>query len=570
MKLFRQHCAVLCAGTALLLCCPALADTPPARRPPKLLVVLVVDQMRAEYIEKYQQQWSRGLLRLSKGGAWFREARYPYLNTVTCPGHATIGTGTFPATHGMVLNGWWEREAVRTVSCTDDPQAWLVSYGRETSGGHSPRRLLVPTLAEELRAQKGASSRVVALSLKARSAMMLAGQEADAVVWFESSNGAWLTSSAYTSTPVSWVKKFLDSDSADQDFGRVWMRGLRSKAYLYKDDAPGEKPPSAWNRYFPHRLRGLHRRPDAQFYRMWEMSPYSDAFLGRMAAHAVDALRLGQGAGTDFLGVSFSALDYAGHNFGPRSHEVQDILVRLDATIGDLLRHLDRAVGPENYVVALTADHGVASIPEQMSREGGDAGRVVTNDLMEEVEQALKPHLGPGRHVARMVFTDFYFTNGVYQKLLAHPPALDAVLAAIRSTPGVARVFRGEELRDRADRNDPLARAASLSYHPDRSGDLIVIPKPNWFFVNASNASPPGAAATHGTLHDYDSRVPVILMGAHIKPGIFLDAASPADIAPTLAFLAGVNLARAEGRVLSEALRPIAASSAGATFPPQE
>ncbi len=582
---WRMCAVLLISGLAAAPRYIGAAQPRPSPARPKLVVLLVVDQMRADYIGKFQHQWTGGLRRLLDLGAWFRQAAYPYLNTVTCPGHATISTGSFPATHGMVLNAWWERESGEERGCTEDQHSPVISYGPAAKGGHSAVRLAVQTFADELRAQMGTPSRIVTFSLKARTAIMLAGHRADAVTWFDGGAGAWVTSSAYTTSPVPFVGKFLQAHPVENDFGKSWSRVLPDRAYLFEDNAAGEKPPlgpdlsgRGATAVFPHVLKGQSDNPDAGFYAAWQASPFSDAYLGQMAQAAVDALGLGQGRGTDFLGVSFSALDFAGHDFGPRSHEVQDLLVRLDATIGTLLSHLDRAVGPGNYVVALSADHGVAPIPEQMSSEGLDAGRVVTGQVVERVAKALEPLLGwgkpahnqpssisreplVGRYVSRMVYTDLYFAPGVYQKLAADPAAMQTAVDAILAVPGVSRVFRSEELRDRFTTGDPIARpdsvgarAASLSYYPGRSGDLIIIPKPHWFFVNPSSELPPGPATTHGTAYSYDARVPVILMGRGIKPGEYLLPATPADIAPTLAFLCGITLARADGRVLVEAL----------------
>jgi arylsulfatase A-like enzyme len=354
---------------------------------------------------------------------------------------------------------------------------------------------------------------------------------------------------------VPFVAEFIAKNPVEADLGRTWARRLPEASYLYADDAPGEKPREGWTRAFPHELRGRGAGADRLFYDRWRRSPFADAYLSRMAQAAVDALQLGRGPGTDFLGVSFSALDTAGHDFGPRSHEVQDLLVRLDETIGGLLEHLDRAVGRENYVVALTADHGVAVIPEQMAAEGVRAGRIVTTTVREKIQQALEPILGPGTHVARVVYPEVYFAPGVSETLSAHPAALRAAMEAARSLPGVVRVFRAEELRGRAGR-DAVRRAASLSHFPGRSGDLSVLPRPYFILVNPTSSEPPGDATTHGTARRYDACVPLILAGAGIRPGSYANAASPADIAPTLAHLLGITLAHSDGRVLTEALVP--------------
>ncbi len=554
--------AVTALATALLFSSLALAQGRRESPRPKLVVVLVVDQMRADYVEKYAHQWTRGLRRLISQGAWFRQAAYPYWGTHTCVGHATVSTGSLPATHGIMGNTWWDRESAKVVTCTEDPQAKTVSYGAAVQGGDSAARLEVPTFADELRVQAGGRSRVVTFSLKARSAIMLAGHRADAATWYDEKTGAWLTSTAYASALVSFVAQYVRAHPVEADFGKSWTPVLPEPAYVFEGTTLGEKPPTGWDTTFPHVLKGRGEKPDATFYQLWEKSPFADAYLARMAQAAVDALGLGKGRDPDFLAVSFSTLDLIGHAYGPFSQEIQDELVRLDGTIGGLLAHLDRVVGSGNYVVALTADHGVAPIPEQLSAKGFDAGRLPTADVIDKVEKVLEQLLGPGKHVARMVTNDLYFAPGVYQKLVANPAAVQAVMDAIFSVPGVARVLRSDELSDRRTTEDPLLRAAARSYAPGRSGDLLVLEKPYWLLGGAARDLGANLGTDHGTAYAYDTRVPLLLMGRWIRPGEYLSATTPADIAPTLAFLCGVTLARSDGRVLAEALAVPAAPAA--------
>jgi len=393
--------SILCVVVGLV---AVVAQAAPSR-PPKLVVVIVVDQMRGDYIDRFGFQWTGGLRRLVNEGAWFRRAAYSYLTTVTCVGHATVSTGAFPWTHGMVGNSWFDRETGRGVGCASDANVTTISYAAPVTGGYGPSRLLVPTLSDEMRAQLPVSTRVVTMSGKERTAITLAGHRADAVTWFNSAAGGFVTSSAYTPSPVPFIADALKARPVSADYGKAWTRLLPADRYLFADKGLGEKPAAYWTSEFPHALKGKTGTPDAQFYEAWETSPFADDYLGRLAIASVDALKLGQERGTDFLGISFSALDLAGHDFGPTSHEVQDVLARLDQTLGALLAHLDRAVGAGNYVVALTGDHGAPPIPEQVAALGIDAGRLDSATVRQAAQKALG--IGHGvkcfKHLVRQI-----------------------------------------------------------------------------------------------------------------------------------------------------------------------
>jgi predicted AlkP superfamily pyrophosphatase or phosphodiesterase len=542
---------------AALLALTLLAPAPEARRP-QLIVLLMVDQFRGDYVDKLQGQWSSGLRRLVTQGAWFRQADYPYFNTVTCAGHASVSTGAVPSAHGMILNGWWDREANKPVTCTEDEQATAISYGKPVAaGGESAARLRTATLADELRAQLSPAGRTIAFSLKARAAVTLGGQHPDAVAWFDDS-GSWVTSTAFSKGPVAEVADFIAHHPVDHDFGKVWTRTLPPNAYLYEHPAIGVHGAKGMSPGFPHALRGESATPDATFYDQWQSSPLADQYLAGMALDVASHMKLGLAAGrTDMMAISFSTLDKVGHDYGPNSHEIQDVLVRLDRTLGDLFGGLDRLVGPGRYTVALTADHGVAPIPERALRQGLDAGRIAADAISDAIERALARRFGSGTYVARVMNSEVYLGHGVYDKLRTDPAAVDAVRAALEAVPGVLRVYTRTEVAANRFDDDPIGRRLARGYFPERSGDLMVVPRPYWM-VQATGTS-------HGTGHGYDTRVPVLLMGAGIKRGEYLAPASPTDVAPTLAFLAGVTLSRAQGRVLSEALAPVRASGARPT-----
>jgi arylsulfatase A-like enzyme len=523
---------------------------------PKLVVILVVDQMRADYVEHFRGQWTGGLARLVNEGAWFRQAAYPYQTTVTCVGHTTISTGAFPVTSGVVANSWYQRDeegGAKSVACTSDPHFKNIGIGGETSGADSPARLRVDTFSDALREQSGGGTRVVAFSLKARAAVTLAGHRGDAVAWHDERTGAWATSSFYGASVPEFLDQYVKAHPNSADFGKTWTPSLPESAYLYNDLPVQRHPPAGWTTSFPYPLRGLptDTAPSPAFYAQWEASPFSDAYLANMAAAAVDYLKLGQGASTDFLAVSFSALDHVGHGLGPHSHEVQDVLVRLDKDLGELFAHLDAKVGRGNYVVAFSADHGVAPMPEQAQSDGLGGGRLSTRAIRQRINQLTGESVGDASAVAAMTDGDLSFTAAAYEKLRKKPEALEAIIRELTNTPGVARVFRPEELYPLPQTPDPILRAASLSYVAGRSGDLIVSLKPYWIFGDATTGG-----TTHGTANSYDQRVPLIFYGFGIRPGIYLGSASSADVAPTLAYLMGITLARVDGHLLIDAVSP--------------
>jgi predicted AlkP superfamily pyrophosphatase or phosphodiesterase len=517
-----------------------------APRAPRLVVLLIVDQMRADYLEWYDRLFTAGFRRLETNGAWFTRAAYPYLNTVTCAGHSTIGTGTFPFHHGMVLNGWPDRATSSVPGCTEDTTARDISYnGLATGTGNSARNILRPSLGEQLR--EHGRGRAVALSMKPRAAIPLVGHQADAVIWFDE-RGGWLTSTAFSNKPVPFLEQFIAAHPLGADRGKVWTKSLDAAAYVGDDDVESEHPPAGTTRTFPHALdvAGSQNTGAETFFTRWERSPFADEYLEQMTEAAIDGLSLGRSSGTDFLGVSFSALDLVGHAFGPRSHEAQDLLVRLDATIGRLLDHLDRHVGPGNYVVGFSADHGVADLPEI----AGEGGRLPAADVKTALERVFVPVLGGGDHVSAVVYSDVYLMPNATARLRTDGAVRKAVTDALFALPAVSRVLIGDDLvrANARSSSDPATRAAALSYYPERSGDVIIVPKEHWLLS--------GSVTTHGTLYAYDQQVPLILLGASIRPGRYAASASPADLSPTLASIARIGIAPTDGRVLKEAVEP--------------
>jgi predicted AlkP superfamily pyrophosphatase or phosphodiesterase len=535
----------------------AQAPTQAGPERPRLVVFLSVDQFRRDYYERYGQRWTGGLARLFKEGASFPDSAYPYFHTITCAGHATMSTGDFPVHHGLPLNAWWDRETGKEMSCTEDPGVTSIGHRagavKPPAGGHSAHLLRVQTFADTLRAEVKPTPRVVTMSMKPRAAIMLAGHAGDAVIWYTADGGP-TTSTAYASKPIPFVGRFALMNPTPQELTGEWTRLLPASSYDHEDAGPGEHPPDGWTSEFPHALQGT--RADGRQVSYWQNTPAADAWLGRLARAAVDEFKLGRSQ-LDYLAVSFSTLDTSGHAFGPDSHEVQDVLLRLDRTVGDLLDFLDDRIGKGRYVVALTGDHGVAPLPERRRSEGEDAGRVNLKAMAIEIDAALAARWGKGTYLSRVLYTDLYFDKGVYARLEKDAAAMADVTGIVRKTPGVAAVFRRDQtLAPAAAGDDTALTALRLSYVPDRSGDVILVPRPYWI-------TGPLDGTTHGTPQPYDRQVPVVLYGAGVKPGRYPGEVSPADIVPTLGAIVGIKMPKTDGKVLREALSAPAPAAAG-------
>jgi predicted AlkP superfamily pyrophosphatase or phosphodiesterase len=324
----------------------------------------------------------------------------------------------------------------------------------------------------------------------------------------------------------------------------AWERAMPAAAYQFADQAPGEPAEDA---VFPHLLVPPIRtgRGTPGFINLWDETPLADAYVAAMARGLVERLRLGQGEGTDALAISFSGLDFVGHRFGPRSHEVQDTLYRLDALLEELFADLDRLVGRGRYTVAFSADHGVSFLPEQGTPVGA-AGRVSAAAVGRAVEAALDQALGSGRYVDAVAAGALYFSPDMLPRIRARSEVMDLAATAARGVPGIAGVYWSADLASRTPTSDSLLQAFRRSYVAGRSGDLVYVTAPNWI--------PTATGVTHGSPYDYDTRVPLVFYGAGIKAGTYPGLASPADIAPTLAAIAGVTMARLDGAARREAM----------------
>ncbi|MBC7911644.1 MAG: alkaline phosphatase family protein, partial [Pyrinomonadaceae bacterium] len=365
---------------------------------PRLVLLIVVDQFRYDYLERFGDLFAaNGIRRLQRDGASWAEANYDHTPTYTAPGHATLMTGTWPGEHGIIANAWYERETGKRVSSVTD-DATLLLGGREGEKGSSPRRLLVSTLGDELRFATNDRAKIIGISIKNRSAILPAGRNANAAYWFSTNTGNMVSSTYYFKNLPAWVERFNGTRPADKFFGARWERLLPEAEYVKRAgaDAPVWEDISAAKdtNTFPHIVTGGASKPDKAFYNAFDYTPFSNDLLVAFARQAIANESLGADDETDFLSVSFSGNDYVGHRFGPYSHEAMDMALRVDRQIAELLDEVEARVGLQRTLVAFTADHGVAPIPEHAAATNLPGRRISSTDVLNVIRAAIRERYG--------------------------------------------------------------------------------------------------------------------------------------------------------------------------------
>ena len=521
----------------------AQAPTGAAGARPRLVVAIAVDQLRADYMDRFRPFFGRsGFNLLLQRGASFASARYEHATTVTCAGHAVMLTGSYGTVNGIIANGWYDAVAGREVYCAADTTVRLVGVDLE---GRSPRRLRNVTVGDLLKINTGGRSKVLTVSAKDRSAIMMGGHLADAAYWMVDT--LFVTSTYYRQDMPTWAREFNGAGKVSSYFGKRWERLLPAAAYgmVGPDDVAAEADEAGAGRTFPHPIAGA----DA-----FDLSPFSNDVLADFAMRAVTEEGLGRDTVPDLLAISFSANDRVGHAYGPDSHEVMDVTVRLDRTLARLFAFFDRTVGLANVVMVLTADHGVAPLPEVFANlhPGASPRRFNPAVVDTVVEGALRARYGPAPAPGWIVYHDqpqLYLNPAALRarRVTAHD-AEQVAQAAIMSLPGVHEALTSADLATGRARG--LRTAEVLSFYPGRSGNIYYQMEP-YILVDDE---PTGTG--HGTPWAYDQQVPLLFYGRRIVPGVRRTPAAVADIAPTLSALLGLTApGGAQGRVLAEALR---------------
>jgi hypothetical protein len=497
----------------------------------RLVLLIAVDQFRYDYLTRFRSDYTGGLKRLLTQGAVFTDANLEHYPTVTAIGHATMLSGATPSVSGIIGNDWFDRETGAQVQSVTD--LTVKPVGAPNSATASPRRLLVSTVGDELKlassAPRGSESapRVIGISLKDRSAIMPAGRGADAAYWFDTKSGAFVSSTYYMSAMPAWVRAFNERHLADAHLGEEWTP---------------LSPPSASLKQMPKEL-------GQPFYEAVFASPFGNQLVLDFASDALTHERLGQRGQTDVMTVSFSSNDSVGHTYGPDSPQVRDLAIRTDRVIGRLLERVDKLVGLQHTLVALTADHGVAPVPETLIARSMPGGRLTNKELFGTIQAALEARYGAGQWLASTAGSSPYLNLALIETLKLNPEEVRRVAAAAAAAvPHVARVYTRDQLLRGDVGADRIGQRVLRGFNMQRSGDLEIILEPFWM----RSAS----GTTHGSPYNYDSHIPLVIMGQRIKAGTYSDPVALNDLAPTLATLLDVQIpSGSSGRVLTEAIR---------------
>lgn len=534
----------------MLVCFSLLSSSTPKTEPsqrPKLVVGIVVDQMRQEYLLRFYNQFGEdGFKRLMNKGFMARNAHYNYIPTYTGPGHASVYTGTTPATHGIISNDWYSRELKRTVYCAEDTTVSAVG-GSESAGQISPRNMLSSTITDQLKMSTQGRSKVIGISIKDRGSALPAGHRADAAYWYDGSSGEMMTSTFYMEDLPSWVKQFNQQKLPKKYLSQTWNTLLPIEEYTASADDDSEyevrfsdDEPST----FPYDLKRLNK--NAKGYGMLSSTPFGNSLVVDFAKAALEEEDLGQGAETDFLAVSFSSTDYIGHAFGAQSKEVQDTYIRLDRDLADLLNTLDKRVGEGNYLVFLTADHAVLDVPKLLVDARMPGGYLEISKISTFIEQDLKEKYGEGKWIEHASSQLLLNHQLIEEKGVDLEEIQDFVADRLMDFKGIKETYTATTLR-KFEYTRGQRQLLQMGYNFQRSGDVVYTLDPG--FLNSSRMQ----GTSHGTGYNYDTHVPVLFYGWGVKAGESVRYHTITDIAPTLSMLLNITLPDgADGQPIEE------------------
>ncbi len=536
--------------TLLAFCFYATGFTQPpgdSVKRPKLIVGIVVDQMRWDYLYKFYSLYSNngGFKRMLNQGFSCDNTFIPYTPTVTAAGHTSIYTGSVPAIDGIVGNTWYDKAKHKLVYCADDDSAKTIG-ANDDAGQMSPRNLEVTTVTDELRLATNFSSKVIGLSIKDRAAIFPAGHLANAAYWYDPETGNFISSSYYINDLPGWLNNFNKRKLPDSLYNLNWNLSLPKdvyEKYAGADEEPYERQPfGADQKHFPYTLSGFAKKD----YGKIDVTPYGNTLLEALAETTITNENLGKNTATDFLTVSFSSPDYIGHTFGSESWEQLDDYIKLDKVLGDFLSFLDKQVGSGNYLVFLTADHGVANSPGFAKIHNLPGGAFDDNFFINTIRQLMFVKYGSPDIIKGLNEDQILLNHEKIDSLnLNEDSIIKTIIAVAEQRPGIARAFSLKNIS-----NTTLTAVEkqmySNSYFPQRSGDIQLILKPGYVAGN-------GMGTSHGLWNPYDAHIPLLWYGWDIKAGNTNRETYMTDIAPTVAAMLHFQMpSGCVGKVITE------------------
>lgn len=496
---------------------------------PKLVVGIVVDQMRWDFLERYKSRYGKGgFLRLKNQGFSFDNCLIPYTPTYTAAGHASIYTGSVPAMNGIIGNNWYSRAIGRVVYCTDDSTVTTVG-SNSRAGLMSPRNMWSNTITDELRLATNFKSKVIGISLKDRGAILPAGHSANAAYWFDDATGGWITSSYYMNELPAWMKKLNDRKMPEKMMSGNWetLYPLASYTQSDADNKPYENNLGSEDNSFPHALSSITTNKFGVF----RTTPFANTFTFETGKAAIEEEQLGSDRITDFLALSFSTPDYIGHSFGPNSIEIEDTYLRLDKDLEDFLNYLDKRLGKNNYLVFLSADHGVAHVPAFLNEHKMPGKGVNISAIVKALNDSIASKMNIPNAITRAINYQLYLNHEAIGE--KDEEVREYIIRELVQLEEVSQAFSLAEW-DETPLPVKVMERVRNGYNQKLSGDIQFLLKPA-FFEGGSKGT------THGTWNPYDAHIPMIFYGWNIRPGRSQEEVYMTDIAPTLATLLGIQ-----------------------------
>lgn len=516
-------------------------------RKPKLIVGIVVDQMRWDYLYRYYDRYGNGgFKRLLNDGFSCENTLINYLPSYTAVGHTVVFTGSIPAIDGIVGNNWIDQQTGKNWYCTGDSSERTVGAPGK-AGEMSPNNLLVSTITDELRIATNFNSRVVGVSLKDRAAILPVGHTANGAFWFDDPSGRFITSTYYMKDLPDWAKKFNAKDEAARLLDKGWntLYPINTYTQSTSDNVPwegefeGEDAP-----VFPHDMKNIYKKDRGSI----RTTPFGNTLILDFAKAAVNGYDLGKGKATDFLTINCASADYVGHKYGPNSIEVEDTYLRLDKDFAAFFQFLDGKVGKGNYLVFLTADHGAANSVGFMQDHHIPADFLISKEVDNALNDFLTRQFGVDKLIASSINYHFGFDlKKISEHQLNYEAIRKATVSFLQEQPGIQFAVDIDHIGE-APIPEPIKSKIINGYNTKRCGPITMIPNVGWFSWGGGTKG-----TTHGTWAPYDTHIPLVFMGWHIKHGATNRNVRMSDIAPTLAAMLHIQMPNGNvGEVIGE------------------